>query len=93
MFKNINEIKSVNRAAGKHFFDADTMRFFRSRILPTIYHGEFFITSEQFDSESPRRYTIRRADAQGNIDSPTGFCTYKSRDEAVRGIKTLMELT
>ena len=32
MFHDIDDIKCANRNAGQHFFDRDTLRFFRSRI-------------------------------------------------------------
>jgi hypothetical protein len=31
-YVNINEVIELNERAGRHFFDADTIRFFRSRI-------------------------------------------------------------
>ena len=47
----IAEIKRENKKAGQHFFDADTMRFFDSRIESSAMRGHeryYFITSEQF---------------------------------------------
>jgi len=55
------DIKRNNKKAGYHFFDKDTMRFFNSRIETGLYKDNTFITSEQFDYNSPREYTIRRA--------------------------------
>ena len=57
----IADIKRNNKKAGHHFFDKDTMRFFNSRIETGLYKDNTFITSEQFDYNSPREYTIRRA--------------------------------
>ena len=62
----MDEIKSVNAAAGYHYFDASTMRFFRSRVGDTVYQGHggvYFVTSEQFVASDgtrfPRKYTVR----------------------------------
>lgn len=54
------------RGAGSHYFDAETMRFFRSKL-----HGEtvrwldrdraLFVTSERFDDLAPRLYSVRLA--------------------------------
>ena len=55
----------IIRAHNGHFFDADTLRFFRSRILSQVFAGEsevYFVTSEQFRGtgySSPRAFTVR----------------------------------
>lgn len=67
---NIDDIKRRNRESGGHFFDRDTVSFFRSQTLSTVYEGRggvFFVTSEQFDQQSPRRFTVRKFDDNGNI--------------------------
>ena len=46
----VNDIKDAMRAVGSHWFDPDTMRFFGTQVLPTVYQGPggtYFITSEQ----------------------------------------------
>ena len=60
-----NVIARADRA-GSHFFDADTMRFFNSRVLDATLtqigaDGDHFrfVTSERYDWDSPRRYTVR----------------------------------
>lgn len=55
---SISKAIRANRKAGGHFFDDDTIRWFRSDIDDTVYEF-FFVTSEQFDDDSPRRFTIR----------------------------------
>jgi len=50
--------------AGSHFFTAEAMRFFSSRLLDEWHLSDtlvLFITSER-DGQAPRRYTLRRAD-------------------------------
>lgn len=62
----IQEIKSANEAAGRFFFSSDTMKFFRSRVLSSVFEGKggiFFLTSERFVGSTvikPRYYTIRK---------------------------------
>jgi hypothetical protein len=67
MIWTIDQIREADHRAGRYFFSADTMRFFSSRILPTVYQGPggiFFITSEQFRGSdgvsAPRKYTCRK---------------------------------
>lgn len=65
--KTIAEIRAACAEAGCHFFERDTMRFFRSRVeskhAVQTYRddGEAyrFITSEQFDDNSPRLFSVR----------------------------------
>ena len=45
-YETVAEIREANRAAGHHFFDRATMEFFRSKVLPGVYGGRFFVTEE-----------------------------------------------
>lgn len=86
-FATIAQIKAANRAAGNHFFDADTMEFFRSRVEGGVIGGRFFITSEQFDDAAPRRFTIREAREDGSIETAGEFQSYATREEAASTIQ------
>lgn len=67
----VEAMRACQRKKGLHFFDADTMRFFKSRIEwmghgpfandPVIQGpgGVFFVTSEK-NNGHPRKYTVRR---------------------------------
>lgn len=72
-YPSVGAIKQANRDAGQHFFDADTLRFFDSRIGKTVIGNRYFITSEQFHGSDgtvdARRYTVRIADNSGRIDT------------------------
>ena len=79
---------------GSHFFDSDTKRFFRSRLLDTIVQKNqlvYFVTSEQFEFLGhcePRLYTIRKLDLSTDRVNITevgkGFQGYKTAKEAKR---------
>lgn len=62
------DMSDIQRHAIGHFFDKDAMRFFRSRLLSTIYpsvNKVYFVTSEQFVSPShtaTRMFTVRCLD-------------------------------
>lgn len=86
----IAQLKVECKMTGSHFFDADTMRFFRSRIAPRITHTEqgiVFITSEQFDSNSPRLYTVRIMQENGQVKDFGGFQGYKTLQAARKAAK------
>jgi len=84
----IADIKRNNKNAGYHFFDRDTMRFFNSRIETGLYKDNTFITSEQFDYNSPREYTIRRALEGGlKIETIGEFGQFETLEDAKNGRK------
>ena len=79
-----------------HWFDADSMRFFRSRIVGVSSMAQtlrqkgtqriVFMTSEQnhsvlTDHTYPRRYSVRIMDHRGNINTVGPFCEL-TRSEA-----------
>jgi uncharacterized protein (DUF1330 family) len=86
----ISDIKTANKAADGHWFDADTLRFFRSKVLPTVYEGPggvFFVTSEQYASMDgplhPRRYSVRQFDpSDSSVDTVGDFQQYGTADAA-----------
>lgn len=58
----INDIQTAMRQNGSHWFDPDTMRFFKSRVLSTVYQGSggiYFVTSECGPS-GHRAYSVRK---------------------------------
>lgn len=71
-----------------HWFDADTLRWFGSRIHATIYRcpdgGALFVTSEYtgFD-RTGRAFTVRRINPDGwDIETVGEFLAYASRSGA-----------
>lgn len=63
-FTSLSEIEAANRAAGYHWFEASSMRFFRSRVGSTVYYGRYFISSEQREDGEARRPTRPRPDME-----------------------------
>lgn len=72
----ITDIKATNADAGWYFFSRNTMRFFRSKIFPTVYQGAggvYFVTSEQPGPSAPREYRVREFNpATGSVVSVGG---------------------
>lgn len=80
---------------GRHWFDASTLRFFSSRI-PAIgfttkdKETTYFVTSERYDWNRPRLYTVRSYTwATREIDTVGDFQQYKSRSGAIAQAKRL----
>ncbi len=83
------DIKRNNKEAGYHFFDKDTMKFFNSRIETGLYKDNTFITSERYDYNSSREYTIRRAVDGGVKIQTIGLGRFKTLEDAKIGRKKL----
>lgn len=78
-FRTIEDIKRVNAIRGDHFFDPDTMRWFRSRVHDAVYPapgGAYFVTSEaNLGWGIPREYRLRWASEDGNITTLQVFAS------------------
>ena len=60
-----------------HYFDADTMRFFKSRIgiARRCKSGIwYFVTSEQ-PPHGPRMWSVRKMELDGDINTVGEFCS------------------
>ncbi len=84
---DMTEIKKCNSGKGKHFFDRDTMRFFKSRIESSQpIHGPkgiFFVTSEQAPG-GKRKYTIRKFNPKTcEVKTHGEFQEFKERWQAM----------
>lgn len=91
---NIISMSEVIRAHNGYFFSKDTMRFFNSRLPQSAYEKDglaYFVTSEKFNHETARKYTIRKCDLKtGGINTVGDFQAYNSRAKAMAGIKNLL---
>ena len=84
--KTMNDVKAFNKEKGFYFFSKATMQFFNSRIETGLLHGGFFITSEQREVFTKRRYLIRKLNYQtGNIN--TILPHYDSKEDAKEALK------
>ena len=97
-FGSIAAIRAANAALGHYFFDADTLRFFGSRISEDVYGGRYFVTSERdrpVSSRFPaawngeRRYTVREAAPDGSISTVGTFGGYRTLAAAKRAAQAL----
>ena len=88
---SINSIVGVERLAerkGSHFFEKDTMRFFKSRVIYDVFpskNGVYFVTSEKKGfSDNTRVFNVRFIDINtGSIDTINGFGAYETKAQAL----------
>lgn len=78
---------------GRHWFDADSMRFFKSRLPEYGMVGAdraiYFVSSEQGPT-GPRAYSVRVIRGPGDIETVgAGFMGYATRAQALGACKRL----
>ena len=80
---------------GRHWFDADTLRFFRGRLAAGGYQAAdgsvYFVSSEQnhgMGAPYPRLYTVRRLSGpKGNVETVGEFQQYRTTGAATAAAK------
>lgn len=102
----IDEVKRRAEKGSPYFFNADTMRYFSSRISELAwikgdlknYQTEdiFFITSEKDTGHlkhagSVRSYTVRVCDKNGDIKTVSKFQEFETLAQARRFVKEVLE--
>jgi hypothetical protein len=88
----LSQIRTNNRENGYHWFEPETLKWFKGKVYEGVYGGCVFVSSEKNDSpyrgNQPRKYSVRVAMADGSIQS-YGFQMYDSKREADREAKWL----
>ena len=92
----IDEIRrAYSPGPGAHWFDPETLRWFRCRLPQYGYRGPggtFFVSSEKGPRyTSPRLYTVRQLVGPGEIEDVGGFQRYASRSGADKAAKRAAE--
>lgn len=81
----LDQIKRAAMGVGSHWFDKSALRFFGSRIGEKVHPvsgGALFVSSEQFDYQSPRLYSVRSCTFSGEIDTVGEFQQYATNQAA-----------
>jgi hypothetical protein len=92
----MERLRRMARDAGSHWFDPDTLRFFKSRVGREAYLGAdgrwYFLSSEQ-GPRMPRRYSVRAVDdGWAHVESFGGFQAYDTRAQALTGLRHALKL-
>lgn len=80
----ITAIREDAKARGSHWFDPDTMRFWRSRVLRgvmTTADGSSLFVSSEATPEGHRAYSVRRY-REGRMDTLGDFMGYATAAQA-----------
>ena len=70
MFTSINEIITLSRDNGYSFFNQDRQREHKTRVLPTLYGGKYFITESIHKGK--KYFSIYKALKDGACDIVRG---------------------
>lgn len=84
MLLSMQAVKRANTEAGFHWFEPDSMRFFKSRVGDRVIpldDGCLFVSSEKAPYEQ-RKYSVRRAYDDGHVETVGEFQKYKTSREA-----------
>ena len=82
---NLQQAKRIYARTGHHFFDADTMRFWGSKIETDLFENRCFVTSEDNFDQSGRFYNVRRFGKDfRTIDTIGEFNSHITLEDAVR---------
>ncbi len=92
-----DEVRRRAEKGSPHFFDKDTIRFFSSRVSELMWKKGsdiYFITSEQDRGQtgSVRSFTVRKTDADGDINSIGEFQGHATLSDARSEIKDIIGL-
>lgn len=89
----IQDIMDLNRKAGQHWFDKDTMGFFKSKVPQShvgLVKNKYFISSEKSPWDA-RKYSIREWRGKTkDIETVGEFGAYKTKAQAERNLKKLI---
>jgi len=87
MFENINEIVTLSRENGYTFFNEDRQRENKTRVLPTLYGGKYFVT--EYLHNGRKFYSVYKALKDGACDIVRGE-VFVSERSAQRFLKIII---
>lgn len=81
--RTMHQLKQRNAHNGYSFFREDTMAYFNSEVETPLMQGGYFVTSERYDEDGEKQYTLRMADLNtGEIHTIGEFGAYRAIKEA-----------
>ena len=90
----MSRVKSANKDNAGHWFNGRETRFFNSRYprTATLFKNvAYFVSSEQYDSDSERLYTTRACDMlTGKVTTVGEFQQYKTGSLANDALNTML---
>lgn len=92
VFPSLSAVRSALRSAGSHYFDRDSVRFFRAKTHGDVSGGRFWVESIQSGTE-PRRYRVSWVSKYVRADFREVLSVQRSADvptlEEARAVRAL----
>jgi len=89
MTRTIQDFIRLHKQKGGHWFDDDTIRFFKSS-YGSLYGDKYFISSEK-PPHDKRKWTIRKVNWEtGNVENVGEFGAFPTKSQAERKLKSLL---
>lgn len=93
----LDTVRVINKEIGQHFFDADTMKFWGTRLASDLFPNCTFVTGDYtaeylLCGNKKRRFTIRRFNPntlQIEKAEDDGFLKYATPNQAIKVARTL----
>lgn len=90
----INSIQAAMRERGSHWWDPDTMRYLKCKVMPKVYQGDggiYFVSSEAYQEEA-RAYTVRKFDpVEAQVSTAGNMGDYRTKFAALNRAKRLAQ--
>ena len=87
----VADAKRIYEKGGGHFFDKETLIWWKSKVMPDLYGDKYFITSEPDYDGKDRRFTIREfTKGYKSVETVGEFRQYGTIAEAKSAIKSLL---
>ena len=96
MIRNATDMRRTADELGSPFFSPPTMRYFNSRLLNIfrVLNADgtrgLFVTSDRFDSETPREYRVRLYHVTHRFEVDTLEC-FATRSQAETFVRNYSE--
>ena len=80
----MSDARGLYKQCGGHFFDRDTMRFFNSKIVSSLYKNRCFITSEKTNFNSSLiKFTVRQfSKCYTKVNTVSDFLQFRNIESA-----------
>lgn len=89
-FASMTEVKAAFDTAGNNWFSPSTMKWWHSKVESDLIGGQFFITSEQRERDTERKFSVRKVGRDSNgglsIDTVGEFHAHATLAQARRAL-------
>ena len=87
---NLDQVKKKNKACGQSWFHPDAIRFFGTILETELIDDRFFVTSERYNEDDPKAYTVRKVNPDGCIETIGTFQEHSTLEQALQVIQILI---